>query len=118
LDSSFNNGRAPGAPPVTSEATAPTPVTATGVADQAAPLVTPAAKSPATERFLSCRWRKAPSEENTLPEHCTHRDVLPMAGTHSFAPDSWCADCGFYKAKRTPRKRTEDSPSQDSWGRW
>jgi hypothetical protein len=53
-----------------------------------------------------------------LPEHCTHRDVLPMAGTNSFAPDSWCADCGFYKAKRTPRKRTEDSPSQDSWGRW
>jgi len=75
--------------------------------------------SAATERFHSCRWRKAPSEENTLPDHCTHRDVLPMAGTAGFAPDSWCVDCGFYKAKRTPRKRQDEAPGhQDTWRRW
>lgn len=72
------------------------------------------ALSPAAERFQSCRWRKA--AENGTPEHCTHRDVLPMAGTTGFTPDSWCADCGYFKAKRSPRKRP-DSP-QDEWNRW
>ena len=95
MDSSFNNNAPPGAPP--------------GDAPAAAP-------SPATERFQSCRWRKAP--ENGTPEHCTHRDVLPMAGTAGFVPDSWCGDCVFYKAKRTPRKRTEDTAESDSWRRW
>jgi len=74
--------------------------------------------SPATERFLSCRWRKP--AENGTPDHCTHRDVLPMAGTAGFVPDSWCVDCAFYKAKRNPRKRPqEEAPeSQDTWRRW
>ena len=74
--------------------------------------------SPAEERFQSCRWRKP--AENGLPDHCTHRDVLPMAGTAGFVPDSWCADCQFYKAKRTPRKRPQDEAPQppDTWRRW
>ena len=74
--------------------------------------------SAAAERFHSCRWRKA--AENETPEHCTHRDVLPMAGTAGFVPESWCVDCVFYKAKRTPRKRPQDEPPAppDLWRRW
>ena len=72
------------------------------------------ASSPAVVRFLSCRWRK-PAEDG-LPDHCTHRDVLPMAGKEGFSADSWCADCAFYKAKRTPRKREEPpGQTQDDW---
>jgi hypothetical protein len=56
-------------------------------------------QSPAQERFRSCRWR---AQEG---EHCTHRDVLPMAGKDGFNPDAWCPDCGFYKLRRTPKKR-------------
>ena len=75
-------------------------------------------KSPAVIRFLSCRWRK-PAEDG-LPDHCTHRDVLPMAGKEGFSADSWCADCALYKAKRTPRKREEQQAQgqgqpQDDW---
>ena len=94
LDSSFNNPPAPGGP-----------------SDEGA---NPAPQSPATERFKSCRWRK-PAEDG-VPEHCTHRDVLPMAGTAGFTPDSWCADCGFYKARRVPKKR-EERPMEDNWRR-
>ena len=93
LDSSFNNG----APPPEGGGDA-----------------TP--QSPATERFLSCRWRKP--AENGVPDHCTHRDVLPMAGLAGFVPDSWCLDCAFYKAKRTPRKRPEETPADETWRRW
>ena len=94
MDSSFNKG-------------APETAAETGEA---------VAQSPATERFLSCRWRKP--AENGTPDHCTHRDVLPMAGTAGFVPDSWCADCAFYKAKRTPRKRQEETPADETWRRW
>ncbi len=75
-----------------------------------------APESPATARFKSCRWRKAADEG--LPEHCTHRDVLPMAGTAGFVPDSWCPDCTFYKARRVPKKREEEAPPLDAWRRW
>ena len=57
--------------------------------------------SPAVERFKSCRWRCAPEDG----AYCTHRDVLPFAGKEGFAADSWCPDCGFYKLRRTPKKR-------------
>lgn len=70
---------------------------------------------PAFERFHSCRWHKA--ADNGTPEHCTHRDVLPIAGTTGFSPDSWCSDCTFYKAKRTARKR-EEAATQDTWRGW
>jgi len=71
------------------------------------------ANSPAMARFQSCRWRKA--AEDGVPEHCTHRDVLPMAGREGFNPDAWCDDCAFFKAKRTPRKRDESSQPDDDW---
>jgi hypothetical protein len=96
LDSNFNNdSESGGAPPATAEQDKST-------------------LSPAGERFLSCRWRKP--AENGTPDHCTHRDVLPMAGTTGFVPESWCADCAYYKAKRSPRKRPAQEPDT-SW-RW
>lgn len=94
MDSSFGNGD--GAPPTPAGAAAPD-------------------LSAATQRFQSCRWRKA--ADSGIPDHCTHRDVLPMAGSTGFVPDSWCADCAFYKAKRMPRKK-ESPPESDSWRRW
>ena len=60
--------------------------------------------SPAAARFKSCRWRRPPEDG---PECCGHRDVLPMAGT-SFNPEAWCPECGFYKLRRTPKKRSPD----------
>jgi hypothetical protein len=84
--------------------------------DNSAPLAKPAAPdhSPSVVRFLSCRWRK-PTEDG-IPDHCTHRDVLPMAGREGFSADSWCADCSLYKAKRTPRKREEPQQApNDDW---
>ena len=57
--------------------------------------------SAALVKFRSCRWRAAPEEG----EFCTHRDVLPFAGKEGFSADSWCPDCGFYKLRRTPKKR-------------
>ena len=58
------------------------------------------AVSPAVERFKSCRWKATEGGE-----FCTHRDVLPFAGKEGFVADSWCPDCGFYKLRRTPKKR-------------
>jgi hypothetical protein len=66
--------------------------------------------SPAVQRFQTCRWRKA--AENGTPDHCTHRDVHPMAGTTGFSPDSWCLDCAHYKVRRNPRKRPAQSEDQ------
>jgi hypothetical protein len=70
------------------------------------PAVTPAA-TPAVERFRSCRWYRA--AEDSQPECCSHRDVLPLAGATGFDPEAWCPDCTFYKVRRTPRKRTYDN---------
>ncbi len=58
----------------------------------------------AAVRFQTCRWRR-PSEAGS-PECCVHRDVLPMAGTRGFSPDSWCPECAYFKLRRTPKKRT------------
>ena len=54
---------------------------------QAAPAETPAVNA-ATARFFACRWHK-PAEAGA-PAHCTHRDVLSMAGATGFSADSWC----------------------------
>jgi hypothetical protein len=54
------------------------------------------------QRFASCRWHKP--AEGQQPSHCTHREVLPMAGVHGFNPESWCPDCGLFKLRRVPRK--------------
>ncbi len=66
------------------------------------------AQSPAVLRFQTCRWRKA--ADGGVPDHCTHRDVQPMAGTAGFAPDAWCSDCGLFKVRRIPRKRPLPTP--------
>jgi len=59
--------------------------------------------TPAVARFRSCRWHRPP--ENGTPECCSHRDVLPLAGTTGFNPDSWCPECQYYKLRRMPKKR-------------
>jgi hypothetical protein len=74
---------------------------ASGDTTTPAPVPADATVSPAVERFKSCRWRATPD----AGEFCTHRDVLPFAGKEGFNPDSWCPDCGFYKLRRTPKKR-------------
>lgn len=61
--------------------------------------------SAAVIKFRSCRWRRPPEDG---VECCGHRDVLPIAGTHSFDADAWCPDCTYFKLRRTPKKR-EDS---------
>ena len=64
----------------------------------------PPATAPVSEpviKFRSCRWRCDPD----LGAFCTHRDVLPFAGKEGFVAESWCPDCGFYKLRRTPKKR-------------
>ena len=70
-------------------------------AAEAAPAPPQPALSPAVERFKSCRWRCDPTDG----EFCTHRDVLPFAGKEGFNAESWCPDCGYYKLRRTPKKR-------------
>lgn len=72
--------------------------------------------SAAQQRFLSCRWRKP--ADNGVPDHCGHRDVLPMAGATGFASDAWCPDCEYFKAKRTPRKREEIDKDRDRDRDW
>ena len=58
--------------------------------------------SPVMARFDSCRWRKAP--EGSDGAHCTHREVLPLAGVNGFRPEAWCPDCTFYKLRRGARR--------------
>lgn len=74
-------------------------------------LETPA-PSEAQARFVSCRWQRA--ADGDAPACCGHRDVLPMAGTTGFNPDSWCLDCGYYKVKRAPKARPP-APTYPSW---
>ena len=66
-----------------------------------APAPATAPVSDAVIKFRSCRWRCDPDQG----EFCTHRDVLPFAGKEGFVADSWCPECGFYKLRRTPKKR-------------
>jgi hypothetical protein len=71
---------------------------------QARATVETPALSEAVVKFKSCRWRRPPEDG---PECCSHRDVLPIAGT-SFNPEAWCPDCTFFKLRRTPKKRSPD----------
>ena len=66
--------------------------------------------SDAVAKFQSCRWRCDPD----AGAFCTHRDVLPFAGKEGFVADSWCPDCGFYKLRRTPKKRDYSSTDYGS----
>ena len=43
-----------------------------------------------------------------------HRDVLPIAGSAGFKPESWCPDCQFFKLRRSPRKR--EVRDDHGWG--
>lgn len=81
------------------------PETAPGTADAAPAPAADAPLSPAANRFKTCRWRATPDQG----DFCTHRDVLPFAGKEGFNADSWCGDCGFYKLRRTPKKREYSS---------
>jgi hypothetical protein len=65
------------------------------------------ATSAAVQRYHSCRWRKPPEDGNPL-DYCSHRDVLPMAGTNGFDAEAWCPDCEFYKVRRVPKKRAPE----------
>ncbi len=78
------------------------PVTPNGNGEPTAPEAAPTL-SPAHQRFQSCRWRN--KAEDGAPECCGHRDVLPMTGPNGFDPEAWCPECGFYKLRRTPKKR-------------
>ena len=74
------------------------------------PIATPEetpAQSAAVQRYHSCRWRKAPEDGNPQ-DFCSHRDVLPMAGTTGFDAEAWCPDCQFYKVRRVPKKRSPE----------
>jgi hypothetical protein len=62
----------------------------------------PPAMTPAMARFYSCRWHKA--AEGSTASHCTHRDVLPLAGMTGFSAESWCDGCEYYKLRRVVRR--------------
>ena len=70
-------------------------------AEPAAPVSEAAPVSPAMARFTTCRWRR---EEDGQAAHCTHRDVITMAGVSGFVPDAWCGDCAYFKVKRVARR--------------
>lgn len=82
-----------------------------GLSDTSGPLAAAGASelrvpaSPGVERFRSCRWRKA--HEDGMADCCGHRDVLPLTGANGFDAAAWCPDCGYYKLRRTPKKRDD-----------
>jgi len=80
-------------------AAAPAPDTQAG-----SPAAPTADLSPAVAKFRSCRWRRPPEDGS---ECCTHRDVMPIAGTGAFNAEAWCPDCEYFKLRRAPRKRVE-----------
>jgi hypothetical protein len=71
----------------------------------ASPAEQEAEESVAYVRFRTCRWQQ-PVEEGFPVAFCTHREVKPYAGSASFDPNAWCADCQYFKLRRTPKKRT------------
>ena len=96
MASNFSDEPQAGDPPP--PAPAPDPVTAPAAGEL----------SPAVLKFRSCRWRRPPDEGG---ECCTHRDVMPIAGTGTFNADAWCPDCEYFKLRRAPRKRAEREES-------
>ena len=103
LGSNFNNDT----PTLTG-----TPQTDAPAATEAAtpaPATSDSPESAALVRFRSCRWMQPAEDGNAA--FCTHREVKPYAGTAGFDADAWCPECQYYKLRRAPRKRTEDSYS-------
>jgi hypothetical protein len=76
------------------------PVATPPASTEPAPAPPPPSTSPAQARFDSCRWAR--TEDGDSPAHCSHGNVFPFAGKSGFRPDSWCADCAYYKTKRKP----------------
>ena len=105
----------PGEPAQTSPGPDPgprTPDPTSGIPDPGSPIpLTPVTsdnlESAAGVRFRSCRWMQ--KEESGNQAFCTHREVKPYAGMQGFDPDAWCPECQYYKLRRAPRKRSEDS---------
>ena len=64
-------------------------------------------ESAAGIRFKSCRWMQ--KEESGNQAFCTHREVKPYAGMQGFDADAWCPECQYYKLRRAPRKRGEET---------
>jgi hypothetical protein len=64
-------------------------------------------ESAAGVRFRSCRWMQPP--ESGIQPFCTHREVKPYAGTQGFDAEAWCPECQYYKLRRAPRKRNEET---------
>lgn len=64
------------------------------------------APEPARARFAACRWH-APQDDGGS-SYCSHRDVLPYAGTNGFNPEAWCPDCDLFKVRRSARRRPDD----------
>jgi len=64
-------------------------------------------ESAAGVRFRSCRWMQ--KEDSGNQAFCTHREVKPYAGMQGFDADAWCPECQYYKLRRAPRKRSDDS---------
>jgi hypothetical protein len=100
MDNTTNDPIAPETTPVTEPGVA---ASATTAPDTSAPVEAPPV-SAAVIKFRSCRWRRPPEDG---VECCGHRDVLPIAGTHSFDAEAWCPDCTYFKLRRTPKKREE-----------
>jgi len=117
----FNFNNAPpnlAGPALSGPAQPPAPVSANDVATEPipAPSVGAATAAPATSdvpqsaslvRFRSCRWMQPAENGNT--EFCTHREVKPYAGMAGFDADAWCPECQYYKLRRAPRKRTDET---------
>ena len=76
-------------------------------ASSPAPAATGSPESAAVVRFKSCRWMQPAEDGNAA--FCTHREVKPYAGTAGFDADAWCGECQYYKLRRAPRKRNDDS---------
>ena len=96
------------------EATAPAPARESPMPSPQSP--TPIPLTPVTSdnlesaagvRFRSCRWMQ--KEDSGNQAFCTHREVKPYAGMQGFDADAWCPECQYYKLRRAPRKRSDDS---------
>ena len=104
----FNNNlshQSPEAPAPQSPGPAPSPVSPTPI--PLTPVTSDNPESAAGVRFRSCRWMQ--KEESGNQAFCTHREVKPYAGMQGFDAEAWCPECQYYKLRRAPRKRTDET---------
>jgi hypothetical protein len=106
----FNNdlsNQSPEAPAAQSPNPVPSPVSPTPI--PLTPVTSDNPESAAGVRFRSCRWMQ--KEESGNQPFCTHREVKPYAGMQGFDAEAWCPECQYYKLRRAPRKRTDETYS-------